>query len=60
MHKNKLTFAEYVCIKVIQVKKQRPFLEKYFDMMSSTVLLLLNFYLQKFILYNAKINYSDH
>ena len=34
--------------------------KKYLDMMCSTVLLQLNFYLQKFIFYNAKINYLNH
>ena len=41
-------------------EKTTPFSKKYFDMMSSTVLLQLNFYLQKFIFYNAKINHSNH
>ena len=41
-------------------EKTTPLSRKYFDMMPSTVLLQLNFYLQKFILYNAKINYSNH
>ena len=35
-------------------------LSKNIDMMSSTILIQLNFYLQKFIFYNAKINYSNH
>ena len=53
--------------RTLEIKKQRwkgdkttPFSKKYFNMMSSTVLLQLNFYLQKFIFYNAKINYSNH
>ena len=41
-------------------EKTTPLSKKYFDMISSTVLLQLNFYLQKFIFYNAKINYSNH
>ena len=41
-------------------EKTTPLSKKYFDMMSSTVLEQLNFYLQKFIFYNAKINYSNH
>ena len=34
---------------VIQMKKETSLSKKYFDMMSSTVLSQLNFYLQKFI-----------
>ena len=41
-------------------EKTTPLSKKYFDMMSSTALLELNFYLQKFIFYNAKSNYSNH
>ena len=41
-------------------EKTTPLSKKYFDIMSSTVLLQLNFYLQKFIFYSAKINYSNH
>ena len=36
-----------------------PLSKKCFDMMYSTVLLQLNFYLQMFIFYNAKISYSN-
>ena len=36
-----------IYIYVIQVKKTMPLSKKYFDMMSSTVLLQLNSYLQK-------------
>ena len=41
-------------------EKTTPLSKKYFDMMSSTVLLQLNFYLQKFIFYKSKINHSNH
>ena len=34
--------------------------KKYFDLMSSTVLLQLNFYLQKFVFHIAKINHLNH
>ena len=40
-------------------EKAKPLSKKYFDMMSSTVFLQLNFYLQNFIFYNAKINHSN-
>ena len=47
----------YICY---SGEKTTPVSKKYFDMLSSTVLLQLNFYLQKFIFYYAKINYSNY
>ena len=47
----------YICY---SGEKTTPVSKKYFDMLSSTVLLQLSFYLQKFIFYYAKINYSNH
>ena len=48
-----------------RTQKQKSKAEKttpknYFDMMSSTVLLQLSFYLQKFFFYYAKTNHSKH
>ena len=54
-----LSIYIYLYIQVILMKKQRLFLKRYFDMISSTVLLkssLYFFYLRKFIFHNAKIN----
>ena len=50
----------YIYILCYSGGKTTPLSKKYFDMMSSTVSLQLNFYLQKFIFYNTKINYSNH
>ena len=48
------------CVKIETGEETTPLSKKYSGMMSSTVLLQLNFYLQKFIFYNAKINHSNH
>ena len=41
-------------------EKAMPLSKNYFGMMSSIVSLQWNFYFQKFIFYNAKINHSNH
>ena len=41
-------------------EKTTPLSKKYFDLMSSTVLLQLHFYLQKFVFHIAKINHLNH
>ena len=53
-------FIIYIYIISYSGEKTTPLSKKYFNMMPSTVLLQLNFCLQKFIFYNAKINYSNH
>ena len=48
----------YICI--YTGEKTTPLSKKYFDLMSSTVLLQLNFYSQKFVFHIAKINHLNH